>query len=175
MIDYVNEKMISRHPHVFDNLAVSGVDEILSNWEKIKSSETDKLKRESILDGVPKTLPALTKAYKLQHKAARVGFDWDKKEDVFEKIREEFEEIREAVLKDDMDNLNEEIGDLLFSIVNFARHMEIEPETSLIRANNKFFRRFTYLEKFFSEKGIHLSDISLEEMDKIWDKAKKNT
>ena len=168
VMNSISEKLIRRHPHVFSDKVVSGEEEVLHNWEKIKISEGKK----SVLQGVPKSLPALLKALRIQTKASRVGFDWEIYEDVMEKVEEEFEELKEASKSKDNDKIEEELGDLLFSIVNISRFLKINPEDALRRTINKFIKRFTLIEQEITKQGKKLEDASLEEMDKIWEKSK---
>jgi tetrapyrrole methylase family protein/MazG family protein len=167
----LNDKMIRRHPHVFGETAAGSVEAVLSNWEKIKASER-KEKRASVLDGVPKTLPALSQALALQHKAARVGFDWKEDRDVLGKIQEEFREFQEAEQGHDPLAMRDEFGDLLFALVNYARKKEIDPELALVGTIQKFIARFRYIEEALAARGKKPEDSTLEEMDALWDKAK---
>lgn len=177
VISSIREKLIRRHPHVFGNIKVSGPDEVKTNWEVIKLSEG----REFILDGVPEMLPALQRAHRLQEKAAKVGFDWEKKEDVWKKVIEEIEEMHqiennmqmEKEGKDFYDQLEDEVGDVLFAIVNYARFLEINPENALRRTNRKFIRRFNYVEKVITQSGRKLTESNLEEIDKYWEESKR--
>lgn len=163
------EKLIERHPHVFGDTKVSGTDEVLVNWEKLKKKEG----RESVLDGIPSELPALFKAYRIQEKAAKVGFDWKDKEPVFDKIREEIEELRQNVDSGAEQKLiEEEFGDVLFSIVNYARFIKVNPEDALRQTINKFSKRFRKIEEFAKTENKSLEDMTLEEMDEVWNKAK---
>ncbi|MDH5681935.1 MAG: nucleoside triphosphate pyrophosphohydrolase [Spirochaetota bacterium] len=173
VIDGITQKLIRRHPHVFGEVKTNDTQEILKNWEKIKRDE--KKHRESVLDGIPKTLPALTKAFKVQDKASRVGFDWKDVRGPIAKVEEELGEFIEVLkLKDDrdQDKLNDEFGDLLFSLVNTARHLSIDPEFALQKSINKFFSRFRYVEKRLSLEEKSPDELSLEELDKLWDEAK---
>ena len=165
----IADKLVRRHPHVFENIKVKDSGEVLKNWEHIKMKEG---KKNSILDGVPKDLPALIKAYRVQNKAGRVGFDWDNIADVVAKISEELGEFKESLKTNDRDRIEDELGDLLFSIVNLARKIEISPEDALRRTIRKFTARFQYIEKSLKEKGVSIKDASLEEMDTLWEEAK---
>lgn len=165
----IADKLVRRHPHVFENIKVKDSGEVLKNWEHIKMKEG---KKNSILDGVPKDLPALIKAYRVQNKAGRVGFDWDNIADVVAKISEELGEFKESLKTNDRDRIEDELGDLLFSIVNLARKIEISPEDALRRTIRKFTARFQYIEKALKEKGVSIKDASLEEMDELWEEAK---
>lgn len=170
VIKGINEKLIRRHPHVFGNENFKDSDEVLLNWEKMKKEEK---KKESILDGVPLHIPALLRAYELQERARRVGFDWDKTEDVMKKIEEEWMEFKEAYSKMDVKKMEEELGDLLFAIVNLARFIGVNPEVALHNINEKFKRRFLYIEEKARERNKPLSSFSLEEMESWWEEAKK--
>lgn len=171
VIDGVTEKMIRRHPHVFGDISVRDAGEVLVNWEAIKAKEKEG-KRTSALDGVSPGLPALMAAFKLQKKAAKVGFDWTEVKDVWEKVREELGELAEASAEGDIKAVEEEFGDVLFSLVNLSRFLHIEPETSLTAANHKFRRRFTFIEDKVHELGKKWGDMTLAEMDKLWEQAK---
>jgi tetrapyrrole methylase family protein/MazG family protein len=168
----LNEKLIRRHPHVFGTSEAEDADEALQNWEAIKKKEKQSKEKEtvSLLDGVPRDLPVLLKAYKYQKKAAEVGFDWDKLSDVLDKVKEEWEELREA---ETTEHRREELGDLLFVIVNVARFMKIDPEEALALTNKKFYRRFSYIEKKVQEAGKAFEDTTLEEMESWWQEAKQ--
>jgi len=169
VIDSIREKLIRRHPHVFGNKQVSGADEVKKNWEEIKLSEG----RESILDGVPELLPGLQRAHRLQEKVAKVGFDWEKKEDVWKKVIEEIEEMHRSEKEELHDELESEIGDVFFALVNYARFLGINPENALRKTNRKFITRFGYVEDKITESGRKLSDSTLKEMDKYWEESKK--
>jgi MazG family protein len=165
------EKLIERHPHVFGDTKVSGTDEVLVNWEKLKKKEG----RESVLDGVPSDLPALFKAYRIQEKAAKVGFDWKEKEPVFQKILEEIEELKQNINSGAGQKMvEEELGDVLFSIVNYARFINVNPEDALRQTINKFAKRFRKIEEYARAMDKNLEDMTLEEMDEIWNKAKES-
>jgi tetrapyrrole methylase family protein / MazG family protein len=171
VIRTISEKLIRRHPHVFGDTVVKGQEEVKRNWERIKMNEG----RESILDGIPSALPALVRSIRLQEKASKVGFDWDKQEDCWHKVTEELEELRRATHKEDAnEEMESEFGDLLFSLVNYARFLKINPEDALRRTNEKFIRRFRAIEKVLKEQGKDIEDVSLEEMDRIWDSVKHN-
>ena len=166
--DKIADKLVRRHPHVFGDNKLPTSDAVLRQWDVIKRSE--KQERKSILDGIPRTLPALAKAQKVQVKAARAGFDWTEAEDVLTKIREEISEIEAA---QNLQQLSEELGDLLFSIVNFARKQNLDGEGLLQAATEKFSRRIRVMEGWSADKGTQLSKLSLEEMDQLWEEAKK--
>jgi tetrapyrrole methylase family protein/MazG family protein len=168
----INTKIVSRHPHVFGNARLDNVEGVLSNWEKLKAKErkangVDVIK--GLLDGVPIALPALTQAQQYQERAGRVGFDWKEIEPVFEKLLEEMREVREAA---DAESRAEELGDLLFAMVNLVRWYKVDAESALRKANQKFRSRFKHIEKRAREEGRSLADMTLEEMDVFWDEAK---
>ena len=167
VIDGINQKLIRRHPHVFGELRLADSKEIVYNWEKIKAQE--KTDRTCILDGISKGLPALMCSYKMQHKAAKVGFDWQDIEPVYDKIQEEIVEVRQATTPQE---LEKEIGDLLFAVVNLARHLKIVPEVALNTSNNSFKRRFNYVEQCVLESGKAWQDFTLEQLDEFWNQAK---
>jgi len=169
VIESIQNKLIRRHPHVFGNTKVSGSEEVKKNWEEIKLSEG----RNSILDGVPEMLPALQRAHRLQEKAAKVGFDWEKKEDVWKKVIEEVEEMHRSEGEGDYDKLEDEIGDVFFAMVNYARFLGVDPENALRRTNTKFIRRFGYVEEKITGLGKKLTESNLAEMDKFWEESKK--
>lgn len=173
VLESITEKLVLRHPHIYGDVQVSSAEEVRDNWEKIKMSEG----RESALEGVPHSLPALVKAYRIQEKASGVGFDWEKPEQVWEKVLEEMRELRAeiAVCTDDSDRekLELEFGDLLFALVNYSRFLGINPEDALEKTNRKFIRRFQYLESNARKIGKKLHQMSLDEMDVFWNEAKK--
>ncbi len=169
VIDSIKNKLIRRHPHVFGNVQVSGSEEVKKNWEEIKLSEG----RNSVLDGVPEILPALQRAHRLQEKAAKVGFDWERKEDVWKKVIEEIEEMHRSEKEGDYDKLEDEIGDVLFAMVNYSRFLGVNPENALRRTNSKFIKRFSFVEKKVLESGKKLIESNLTEMDKYWEESKK--
>lgn len=167
VITSIQEKLIRRHPHVFGNTEVTDAEHVKKNWEKIKLKEG----RKSVVDGVPVSLPALQKAHRLQEKASKVGFDWENKEDVWKKVEEELLEIKDA--GDNLEELEKEFGDLLFSLVNYSRFLGINPENALRRTNEKFVKRFKYVEEEIKKSGRKLSESDLKEMDKFWNQSKK--
>ncbi|WP_276965900.1 nucleoside triphosphate pyrophosphohydrolase [Bacteroides graminisolvens] len=169
--DKLCDKLIYRHPHVFGEEKSETVGQVLENWEQLKLKEKDGNK--SVLSGVPAALPSLIKAYRMQDKARHVGFDWEKKEQVWDKVKEEFSELQVEIANLDKDKAEAEFGDLLFSVINAARLYGINPDNALERTNQKFLRRFNYLEEHTLKKGIQLKEMTLEEMDVIWDEAKK--
>lgn len=170
-ITAIHDKLVRRHPHVFGDVEAGDAEQVLVNWEKLKNEER-KAENKSVLAGVPQSLPALLKASRLTEKAARVGFDWRRTEDVFDKIDEELAELREAVGQADTASVEEEIGDLLFTIANIARKLEINPEEALQSTNRKFMRRFEAMESAVRATDRNLDELSLEEMDRLWDDAK---
>ncbi|WP_290701622.1 nucleoside triphosphate pyrophosphohydrolase [Lacinutrix sp.] len=163
------EKLIHRHPHIYGDVKVKNEEEVKRNWEKLKLKEG----RTSVLEGVPKSLPALVKASRIQDKVAGVGFDWEKPEQVWEKVEEELEEFKVEVAKNDAEAMEDEFGDVLFSLVNYARFKNINPENALERTNKKFSKRFQYLESKAKALNKDLKDMTLQEMDVFWEEAKK--
>ena len=170
-VTLLHDKLVRRHPHVFGDVKANDAEQVLVNWEKLKNEER-KAENKSVLAGVPQSLPALLKASRLTEKAARVGFDWRRAEDVFEKIDEEVGELREAVAGGTAANIHDEIGDLLFTIANIARKLDVNAEDALQSANRKFMRRFTVMETKVRESGRNLDQLTLEQMDALWDEAK---
>ncbi|HIC09575.1 MAG TPA: nucleoside triphosphate pyrophosphohydrolase [Aquificales bacterium] len=168
VIDHLCKKLIKRHPHVFGEEEAKTAEEVLKNWEKRKIEE-----RKSVLEGVPKHLPALMRAEKLQKKASKVGFDWNNFEEVKEKVFEEWNEFWSAVEKGDKREIEHEFGDLLFALVNLARFLKIDPEEALQKANERFIKRFSYVEKKVKESGKPWEDFTLEELDQFWKEAKR--
>ena len=172
-ITAIHEKLVRRHPHVFGNVEANDAEEVLVNWEKQKNEER-KAENKSVLAGVPQSLPALLRASRLTEKAARVGFDWRRTEDVFEKLDEELGELREAMASGDQTNVEEEVGDLLFTIANIARKLDVNAEEALQSTNRKFTRRFESMESQVREGGQNIDQLTLEEMDLRWNDAKAN-
>ena len=170
VIKKIHTKMVNRHPHVFGDVQVRDQKDVLNNWEMIK--KTEKKDGASTLDGVPENLPALLRAERIQHKASRVGFDWEKKEDMWEKVEEEFTELKDEIKTGNHDRIREEYGDFLFSLVNAARYEDIVPEEALQLTNMKFTNRFKHIEARAAELEIPLKEMTLEQMDKYWDEAK---
>jgi MazG family protein len=180
VIDSIQRKLIRRHPHVFGEKKVNGPEEVKKNWEEIKLEEG----RENLLEGIPESLPALQRAHRLQEKAAKVGFDWEKKEDVWDKVIEEIQEMHEVeqtlINSQDLkttgelrEKLEKEVGDVFFAMVNYARFLNINPEDALRRTNRKFIKRFSYVENKIKESGRNISQSNLSEMDKFWEESKK--
>ncbi len=168
-IHAVCDKLIHRHPHIYGEVKVENEEEVKRNWEQLKLKEG----KRSVLSGVPKALPAVIKATRLQEKSKQVGFEWDNMADVWKKVQEEMDELQEAVKSQDQDHIEEEFGDLLFSLVNYARFLHVDAENALSRTNQKFIRRFTAMEDIARERGVHLNDLSLAEMDALWNEIKK--
>ena len=170
--DRLCEKLIYRHPHVFGETVADTAGEVCKNWEQLKLKEKDGNK--SLLSGVPVSMPSLIKAYRMQEKAANVGFDWEKKEDVWAKVREEIAEVEVEMRSGDKDKMEKEFGDLLFSLVNAARLYGINPDNALELTNNKFRNRFGYVEEKTIKQGRNLKDMTLAEMDALWNEAKQD-
>lgn len=170
VIQSISDKLIRRHPHVFGDVKVNGTKDIVKNWEEIKLSEG----RTSVLEGVPKSMPGLARAFRLQEKASKIGFDWDNKEDVWKKVIEEIEEMHEMEKEGNTVELEKEMGDVFFALTNYARFLNINPENALRLTNEKFINRFNYVEQKVKETGKALSQTSLEEMDKYWNESKSS-
>jgi len=167
----ISDKLVYRHPHIYGDVTVKDENEVKENWERLKLKEG----RESVLEGVPKSLPAMVKAMRLQEKARGVGFDWDNQEQVWNKVQEELAEFKVEAEKNVFEKMEAEFGDVLFSMINYARFVGINPETALEKTNKKFINRFQYLEKRIKLQGNDLKDMSLAEMEVIWQEAKKHT
>lgn len=166
----VSDKLIYRHPHVFGDMEVSSTDEVLTNWEKLKK----KKKREGgVLSGVPVALPALIKAYRMQHKASGIGFDWKNRAEIWDKVSEELAEVKEAIEEGDKAHIEEEFGDLLFSVINAARVYGVDAENALEKTNRKFKSRFEFIEKRCCENDIEISDAGIEKLEEFWQESKK--
>lgn len=171
MADVANqicEKLISRHPHIYGDIDVADEEEVKRNWENLKLKEG----KTSVLQGVPKSLPAMVKANRIQDKVAGVGFDWEEPRQVFEKLQEELAELQHEVNEDNAEKIEQEFGDVLFSMINYARFLKVDPESALERTNKKFIKRFQYLEGKSKEMGKELRDMTLAEMDVYWNEAK---
>lgn len=166
----ISNKLIERHPHIYGDLELNSEEEVKQNWEKLKLKEGKK----SVLEGVPKSLPSLIKAYRIQDKVAGVGFDWEKDEQVLDKLKEELQELKEEIASNDKDAMEDEFGDVLFSMINYARFLGINPDQALERTNKKFIQRFQYLEEQATSLGKSLKDMSLDEMNVYWEQAKKH-
>jgi len=169
VIHTISEKLIFRHPHIYGDVRVNDEEDVKKNWEKLKLKEG----KESVLSGVPVSLPAMVKATRLQEKAKQVGFEWDHAGQVWEKVEEEMKELKDAVKNNDHASMEEEFGDLIFSLINYARFLQIDAENSLEKTNKKFTRRFNRMEQQARSNGKALSEMTLEEMDAIWDSIKK--
>lgn len=169
VIHGICEKLIARHPHIYGDVKVENAEDVKRNWEKLKIKEGKK----SVLSGVPKTLPALVKAMRLQEKAKQVGFEWENKDQVWDKVKEEEAELQEAIATGEQQKIEEEFGDLLFSLVNFARFLNIDAENALEVTNKKFIRRFTQMEAAAQNTGKPLAEMTLDEMDAIWNRIKR--
>jgi len=174
VLEFINEKLIRRHPHIYGDINVEDASEVKNNWEKIKMKEG----RKSALEGVPHSLPPLVKAYRIQEKASGVGFDWEKPHQVWDKVKEEINELKEEVRRNEetgeKEEMEKEFGDLLFALVNYARFIGVNPEDALEKTNRKFIRRFQHLENNAREIGKSLHQMSLEEMDVFWNDAKRH-
>lgn len=164
----ISEKLIHRHPHIYGDVKVDGADDVKTNWENLKLKEGKK----SVLEGVPNSLPAMVKSYRMQEKVASVGFDWPTKEDVWAKVEEEIKEFQDEV-KNNTDKMETELGDVFFSLINYARFINISPENALERTNKEFIRRFQFIENEAEKIGKKLTEMTLEEMDVFWNQAKK--
>jgi XTP/dITP diphosphohydrolase len=170
--DVANEicdKLINRHPHIYGDTKVDGADQVIKNWESIKLKEG----KNSVLEGVPKSLPALVKAFRIQEKAAGVGFEWDNAKDVLDKVKEEITEFNQEVEDQNHDKMEDEFGDVLFSLINYARYLKINPESALERSNKKFIKRFKYIEESAKKEGKVINQLTLDQMEVFWNKAKK--
>ena len=172
VINNLSEKMVRRHPHVFKEGELNTPDQVVKQWEEIKRNEKNQANQKSILDNIPKNLPSLLRAQKLQKKTAKEGFDWDQINDVFDKLDEEIAEFKEAVLKKKSADIQNEIGDIIFVITNIAKCYKIDAEEALRSTNNKFIKRFQYIEQKIEAKGKTLKDSPLEEMERYWQEAK---
>ena len=169
VLNGICEKLIQRHPHIYGDVQVHDEEEVKQNWEKLKMKEG----RESVLEGVPRSLPAVVKATRIQDKAKGVGFDWEEKEQVWEKVQEELAELREAESSGVEQHVEEELGDVLFSVINYARFLKMDPESALERTNKKFIGRFTHMERQIKEQGLLMQEMSLSELEAFWRSAKK--
>jgi len=169
VINSVCDKLIHRHPHIYGDVDVKDEVEVKKNWEKLKLKEGKK----SVLEGVPKSLPAIVKSFRIQEKVRGIGFDWDNKNQVWDKVVEEIEELKIEIKNGNQDRIESEFGDVLFSLTNYARFVNVNPEDALERTNKRFIKRFQIMENMISDEGLILSDMSLSEMDVFWDKAKE--
>jgi len=168
VIATVSDKLIKRHPHIYDSIQVNDEEEVKRNWEKLKLKEGKK----SVLSGIPNAMPAMIKALRIQEKSKQVGFEWDHIDQVQQKVNEEVGELYEAVQSGVRDRVEDELGDVFFALVNYARFAGVDPEQSLERTNRKFMRRFQHIEQIAGERGLNLEEMSLEEMDALWNDAK---
>lgn len=166
----ISDKLIERHPHIYGDVVVENEKDVQQNWEKLKLKEGKK----SVLEGVPKSLPAIVKANRIQDKVSGVGFDWEEPHQVWEKVQEELAELNTEIKNGDQEKIASEFGDVLFSMVNYARFINVNPENALEKTNKKFMKRFQYLEQAAKEQGKALSDMSLAEMDVFWNESKKH-
>ena len=169
VINSVCDKLVHRHPHIYGDVKVANEEEVRTNWEKLKLKEGNK----SVLEGVPKSLPAIVKAFRIQEKVRGIGFDWEKKSQVWDKVLEEIEELKLEIEKGDNDRIESEFGDVLFALTNYARFINVNPEDALEKTNKRFIKRFQIMEKMINKAGLDLSDMKLSEMDIFWEKAKK--
>jgi XTP/dITP diphosphohydrolase len=169
VINGISEKLVSRHPHIYGDVKVNDEEDVKRNWEKLKLKEG----KTSVLGGVPTSLPATVKAMRLQEKAKQVGFEWDNKEQVWDKVEEEMQELKEAIGTTRQDKIEEEFGDLVFSLINYARFLQVDAENALERTNKKFIHRFTRMEQQAMNNGKELHQMSLQEMDAIWNTIKQ--
>ena len=168
VLDSISDKLIHRHPHIYGDVVANDVKQVKENWEKLKLKEGKK----TVLEGVPKSLPAIVKAYRIQEKVRGIGFDWQNKNQVWDKFQEEIEEFQREEKKNDSEKMEEEFGDVLFSLVNYSRFVNINPEDALEKTNKKFIRRFQFMEQKIKEDGLDLSKLSFEQMNTFWDMAK---
>ena len=168
VIEGISEKLIRRHPHIYGDVQVNDDEDVKKNWEQIKMQEGKK----SVLSGVPRSLPAVVKATRIQEKAKQVGFEWENKEDVWKKVEEEIQELHEAVAKNDTENIEEEFGDVMFSLINYARFLQIDSEGVLEKTNRKFISRFTSMEEEAAQQEKSLAEMSLADMDALWNEIK---
>ena len=168
VLNSISDKLIHRHPHIYGDVVANDVKQVKENWEKLKLKEG----KNSVLEGVPKSLPAIVKAYRIQEKVRGIGFDWQNKNQVWDKVQEEIEEFQREEKKNDAEKMEEEFGDVLFSLVNYSRFVNVNPEDALEKTNKKFIRRFQFMEQKIKEDGLDLSKLSFEQMNNFWDMAK---
>ena len=168
VLNSISDKLIHRHPHIYGDVVANDVKQVKENWEKLKLKEGKK----SVLEGVPKSLPAIVKAYRIQEKVRGIGFDWQNKNQVWDKVQEEIEEFQREEKKNDTEKMEEEFGDVLFSLVNYSRFINVNPEDALEKTNKKFIKRFQFMEQKIKEDGLDLSKLSFEQMNNFWDMAK---
>jgi len=169
VINSVCDKLVHRHPHIYGDVKVADEEEVKKNWEKLKMKEGKK----SVLEGVPKSLPAIVKSFRIQEKVRGIGFDWDNKTQVWDKVLEELEELKVEVEKGDKNRIESEFGDLLFSLTNYSRFIDVNPEDALERTNKRFIKRFQIMEKLIKKENISLDQMNLEQMDVYWEQAKE--
>ena len=168
VLNSISDKLIHRHPHIYGDVVANDVKQVKENWEKLKLKEG----KNSVLEGVPKSLPAIVKAYRIQEKVRGIGFDWENKNQVWDKVQEEIKEFQNEEKRNNAEKMEEEFGDVLFSLVNYSRFVNINPEDALEKTNKKFIRRFKYMEQKIKEDGLDLSKLSFEQMNTFWDMAK---
>ena len=168
VLNSISDKLIHRHPHIYGDVVANDVKQVKENWEKLKLKEGKK----SVLEGVPKSLPAIVKAYRIQEKVRGIGFDWQNKNQVWDKFQEEIEEFQREEKNNNSEKMEEEFGDVLFSLVNYSRFVNVNPEDALEKTNKKFIRRFQFMEQKIKEDGLDLSKLSFEQMNNFWDMAK---
>jgi XTP/dITP diphosphohydrolase len=168
VLNSISDKLIHRHPHIYGDVVANDVKQVKENWEKLKLKEG----KNSVLEGVPKSLPAIVKAYRIQEKVRGIGFDWENKNQVWDKFQEEIKEFQNEEKKNNAEKMEEEFGDVLFSLVNYSRFVNINPEDALEKTNKKFIRRFKYMEQKIKDDGLDLSKLSFEDMNRFWDMAK---
>jgi XTP/dITP diphosphohydrolase len=168
VLNSISDKLIHRHPHIYGDVIANDVKQVKENWEKLKLKEGKK----SVLEGVPKSLPAIVKAYRIQEKVRGIGFDWENKHQVWDKVKEEIKEFQNEEKKNNAEKMEEEFGDVLFSLVNYSRFVNINPEDALEKTNKKFIRRFQFMEQKIKKDGLDLSKLSFEQMNNFWDMAK---
>lgn len=169
VLNAICDKLVHRHPHIYGDVEVADEEEVKANWEKLKLKEGKK----SVLEGVPKSLPALVKATRIQDKVKGIGFEWENKAQVWTKIEEEIEEFKHEVETNNREKMEEEFGDVLFSLINYARWIDVNPEDALAKTNQKFIRRFQWMEEQTKKEGLNLTEMKLEEMDRFWERSKK--
>ena len=168
VLNSISDKLIHRHPHIYADVVANDIKQVKENWEKLKLKEG----KNSVLEGVPKSLPAIVKAYRIQEKVRGIGFDWENKNQVWDKVQEEIKEFQNEEKRNNAEKMEEEFGDVLFSLVNYSRFVNINPEDALEKTNKKFIRRFKYMEQKIKEEGLDLSKLSFEQMNTFWDTAK---
>jgi len=173
VLDTITEKLVRRHPHVFSDTKVDSVEEVLDLWQDIKVNVEGRDKKDTILDSIPLSFPPLERAYKIQKKVSKVGFDWNNSKDVLNKIKEELGELENEIISENKKLTELEMGDFLFSVINLSRHLKVDPAIALHKTNQKFYNRFTFIEKELKKQGKRIEDTTLVEMDIIWEKAKK--